>query len=94
MTFLAKFLYGKLLRLFAKFLKNLSSQSYGVKKISSNFHPDCGTASKGIFRGPVAGERVQETRVAGKRERGRAWQGGHVKGTCVSGSRGTHKGDA
>ena len=49
----AKFLSGNLLRLFGEFLKILSGQPYGENENFANFYPDRGTASEGIFRGPV-----------------------------------------
>ena len=38
--------------LFAKSLKILSGQPYGIKKNSAIFYPDRDLATKGAFRGP------------------------------------------
>ena len=40
------------MRLFAKFLKNLSGQCYGINENFANFYPDLDKDPKGIFGGP------------------------------------------
>ena len=45
------------MRLFAKFLKNLSGQCYGINENFANFYPDLDKDPKGIFGGPQGSDK-------------------------------------